>query len=306
MIVTVIAVLLVGPALALLYRMDFTDRPGPTTTRISARTSSVRMTREAWRYRTLPGQRSTSRKARTVMGDTDQPGTGAGYDRPGEEWMVGFVVFAGILLIMMGALPGHHGVTSRLRRRLLRRQAGRPGGERRLHAWGWVHLSSAWSPCRRLRRAAGPTWARASGDSSSRCVSAVVNFAFPPRLPIWATIPDHHRVLIIYALAAHGRELRRSTPASSNDSDGGVNRLAARVVTTLSVDERRARGKQARSRRRCRPHGMGAGGRPPRSGRVLEAQNATRDADLVTGRHGRMMVSPFPSTGARRRSWPTT
>ena len=62
----------------------------------------------------------------------------------------------------------------------------------------------------------------------------------------------------------------------------------------VSIDDRRVRGKEAAKRdagvitRR-----VGAGGRPARSGRLLVAQNATREPDLVPVRHGRMMVSPF-------------
>ena len=70
--------------------------------------------------------------------------------------------------------------------------------------------------------------------------------------------------------------------------------MAARVVTHPSVDERRARGKQARQRTPVSVHTgwAPAADRPDPVG-LLEAQNATRDADLVPVRHGRMMVSPF-------------
>ncbi|MGW5239509.1 DUF2252 domain-containing protein [Monashia sp. NPDC004114] len=62
----------------------------------------------------------------------------------------------------------------------------------------------------------------------------------------------------------------------------------------LSVDERRALGKEARERAPLEDH---AGWRPP-AGRpdpvaLLEAQNTTREPDLVPVRHGRMMASAF-------------
>jgi uncharacterized protein (DUF2252 family) len=61
-----------------------------------------------------------------------------------------------------------------------------------------------------------------------------------------------------------------------------------------SVEERRARGKAAREQ--VPPEGHA--GWEPAAGRpdpvaLLEAQNATREPDLVPVRHGRMMVSPF-------------
>ena len=66
------------------------------------------------------------------------------------------------------------------------------------------------------------------------------------------------------------------------------------MVAHPSVDDRRARGKQARTRTSPSAH---AGWKPasarPDPVRLLEEQNLTREADLVPVRHGRMMVSPF-------------
>src|SRR6266545_1916957 len=70
------------------------------------------------------------------------------------------------------------------------------------------------------------------------------------------------------------------------------------VVTTRiahpSVDERRARGKEARDRTPASSHA----GSAPATDRadpvaLLEEQNTTREPDLVPVRHGRMLVSPF-------------
>jgi uncharacterized protein (DUF2252 family) len=62
----------------------------------------------------------------------------------------------------------------------------------------------------------------------------------------------------------------------------------------LSVDERRARGKAARSQVPPSGHtGWTPAADRPDPVALLEAQDATRVADLVPVRHGRMMVSPF-------------
>jgi uncharacterized protein (DUF2252 family) len=71
--------------------------------------------------------------------------------------------------------------------------------------------------------------------------------------------------------------------------------MAARTrVPHLSVDERRARGKEARNRT---PPASHAGWAPatdrPDPVALLQEQNATREPDLVPVRHGRMLVSPF-------------
>jgi uncharacterized protein (DUF2252 family) len=70
--------------------------------------------------------------------------------------------------------------------------------------------------------------------------------------------------------------------------------MAVRKVAHLSMDERKARGLEARDRApgsghtRWRP----AADRPDPVA-LLEEQNLTREPDLVPVRHGRMMVSPF-------------
>jgi uncharacterized protein (DUF2252 family) len=61
-----------------------------------------------------------------------------------------------------------------------------------------------------------------------------------------------------------------------------------------SIEERRARGKQARDRTPLSSHDgwTPAADRPDPVG-LLQEQNRTREADLVPVRHGRMLVSPF-------------
>ena len=70
--------------------------------------------------------------------------------------------------------------------------------------------------------------------------------------------------------------------------------MAVQVISHPSIDERRAAGKQARKRT---PPSSHMGWRPaadrPDPVALLEAQNLTREPDLVPVRHGRMMVSPF-------------
>jgi uncharacterized protein (DUF2252 family) len=70
--------------------------------------------------------------------------------------------------------------------------------------------------------------------------------------------------------------------------------MAAQVISHPSIDERRAAGKQTRKRT---PPSSHTGWRPaadrPDPVALLEAQNLTREPDLVPVRHGRMMVSPF-------------
>jgi uncharacterized protein (DUF2252 family) len=67
-----------------------------------------------------------------------------------------------------------------------------------------------------------------------------------------------------------------------------------RSVAHPTVDERTERGREARGRAALTSHAEWAPtARRPDPVALLEAQNATREADLVPVRHGRMMVSPF-------------
>ena len=65
-------------------------------------------------------------------------------------------------------------------------------------------------------------------------------------------------------------------------------------VAHPSVEERMARGREAAS---LTPPSIHSGWKPaadrPDPVVLLEAQNLTREPDLVPVRHGRMMVSPF-------------
>ena len=71
--------------------------------------------------------------------------------------------------------------------------------------------------------------------------------------------------------------------------------MAARTrVPHLSVDERRAWGKEARDQTPPSSHtGWAPAADRPDPVALLEQQNTTREPDLVPVRHGRMMVSPF-------------
>ena len=70
--------------------------------------------------------------------------------------------------------------------------------------------------------------------------------------------------------------------------------MAVKRVAHPSVEERRARGKEARDQTPPSSHAgwVPATDRPDPVG-LLEEQNVTREPDLVPVRHGRMLVSPF-------------
>lgn len=76
-------------------------------------------------------------------------------------------------------------------------------------AWGWVHLAiGAFALAAGIGLLAGAsTWARVLGVVVA-LASALVNFAFLPAYPLWGLIMITLDVLIVYAIIAHGSELK--------------------------------------------------------------------------------------------------
>src|SRR6516164_1451977 len=70
--------------------------------------------------------------------------------------------------------------------------------------------------------------------------------------------------------------------------------MAVRIVKHLSIDDRKAKGLEARDQASLSSHTKWspAADRPDPVA-LLEEQDKTREPDLVPVRHGRMMVSPF-------------
>ena len=81
---------------------------------------------------------------------------------------------------------------------------------------------------------------------------------------------------------------------SGTEGNGRMEPMAVKRVAHPSVEERRARGMEARSRTPPSSHAgwVAATDRPDPVG-LLEEQDRTREPDLVPVRHGRMLVSPF-------------
>ena len=122
---------------------------------------------------------------------------------------VGWLMFAGIMLILVGAFQAIDGLVALFKDELY---VVRPNGlvvNVDYTAWGWTHLLLGI-----LLIAAG--YAVFSGRVWGRtlCViaailSAVVNFAFIPAYPVWSLLIITVDILVIYALIAHGGELRK-------------------------------------------------------------------------------------------------
>jgi hypothetical protein len=142
------------------------------------------------------------------MTDTDQSSYRNRTSREASSGWTGWVAFAGILMILAGFYQAIVGLVALFDDGYY---VVRPDGlvvNVDYTAWGWIHLLlGLLAFFAGFGVMTGQTWARAVGIVIAG-VAAVVNFAFIAAFPIWATILITMDVLIIYALAAHGRELR--------------------------------------------------------------------------------------------------
>jgi hypothetical protein len=144
------------------------------------------------------------------MTDEAYPSSAAG--RAGEEASgsaVGFILFAGIMMIMVGCLQFFEGLVAvfndtfyvATRNYIFQFDAT---------TWGWIHLIlgllvafAGWGLL------SGRTWARVVAITLA-VLSAIANFLWLPYYPFWALTLVALDVFVIWAVAAHGSVMRES------------------------------------------------------------------------------------------------
>ena len=121
-------------------------------------------------------------------------------------WATGFILFAGLMMIMVGIWQALEGLIAifenefyvATRNYLFQFDAT---------TWGWIHLLlglivafAGWGLL------SGRTWARAVAITVA-VLSAIANFLWLPYYPFWALLIIAVDVFVIWAIAAHGREV---------------------------------------------------------------------------------------------------
>ena len=123
---------------------------------------------------------------------------------------VGVVLFGGITMLMVGAFQCIQGLVALFREDYYLVSPKGLVFEIDYTAWGWTHLLIGLvAVAAGIGVMVGQMWARVLGIVIA-VVSALANIAFLSAYPIWSTIIIAMDVLVIYALAAHGREIRES------------------------------------------------------------------------------------------------
>jgi hypothetical protein len=115
---------------------------------------------------------------------------------------VGFVVFAGVMMMLIGTFHAFTGLAAIIQNEFF--VVGRNYAyELDVTAWGWLHLIfGVIVAAAGYGVFSGATWARVVGITLA-AISAVGNFFFIPYQPVWAILIIALDVLVIAALTAY-------------------------------------------------------------------------------------------------------
>lgn len=146
-------------------------------------------------------------------GDTTQESTATSTSRrrqdlPEPTGWVGWIVFAGMMMLMLGTFHAIQGLVALFQDEYF--LVGKNGLTVHVDytAWGWVHLLlGILVVAAGAGIMAGQMWARVVGVGLA-FISAIVNIGFLAAYPIWSTIMIAFDVLVIWALTVHGREMK--------------------------------------------------------------------------------------------------
>src|SRR5215208_210541 len=132
------------------------------------------------------------------------------YSRAGRQtsgWAVGFIMFAAIMLIMVGVFQALQGLVVIFENEFYVATRNYTF-QFDATTWGWTHLIlgllvafAGWGLL------SGRTWARTVAIILA-VLSAIANFAFIPYYRFWSLLIITLDIFVIWAVAAHGGELR--------------------------------------------------------------------------------------------------
>jgi hypothetical protein len=122
-------------------------------------------------------------------------------------WAVGFIMFAAIMMIMVGVFQALQGIIAIFENEFYVATRNYTF-QFDATTWGWIHLLlgllvafAGWGLL------SGKTWARLLGITLA-ALSATANFLFIPYYPFWSLLLITLDILVIWAITAHGGELR--------------------------------------------------------------------------------------------------
>lgn len=148
-----------------------------------------------------------------MAGSTSMSGGGATVPRKYTEesevtgW-VGWIVFAGTMMTLIGVFHMFGGLIALFRQDTLVFPTGDLVVTVSYAQYGWLQLvAGAIVFLAGLALFTGRTWARAVGVLLAS-ISAILNFVFLTAFPIWSITLIAINIFVIYALTAHGGEMK--------------------------------------------------------------------------------------------------
>jgi hypothetical protein len=128
-------------------------------------------------------------------------------DREASGWAVGFILFAAIMMIMVGIFQAVQGIVAIFENEFYVATRNYTF-QFDATTWGWIHLLVgllvAFAGYGLL---SGKTWARVVAITLA-VLSAIANFLFIPYYPFWALLIITLDVFVIWAVSAHGGDMR--------------------------------------------------------------------------------------------------
>jgi hypothetical protein len=122
-------------------------------------------------------------------------------------WWFGVVVFAGVMMIVLGIFHALTGLTAILKDEFFVSTPNNYLISVDVTSWGWIHLiGGAVVAVAGLFVFSGAVWARAIGVVLA-ALSAIANFLFIPYYPFWSLLMIAVDIFVIWALSVHGREV---------------------------------------------------------------------------------------------------
>lgn len=119
----------------------------------------------------------------------------------------GWVIFSSTMMILLGCFQGIAGLVALFNKSYYLVSSSGLVVHVDYTVWGWVHLIvGVVALVAGFGLFTGAMWARVLAIMVAG-LSAIVNFAFIPAFPLWALTIIVVDILVIYAVAAHGREI---------------------------------------------------------------------------------------------------
>ena len=120
----------------------------------------------------------------------------------------GFVVFGALVMILLGSFQAIAGLVALFNESYYLVPSQNLVVNVSYDTWGWAHLIVGLvALAAGIGLMTGAMWARVTGVIVAM-VSAIVNVAFLAAFPVWAITMITLDVIVIYAITAHGRELK--------------------------------------------------------------------------------------------------